>query len=649
MLASGAADGLVKLWRINRVDDCRKISHMQTITPSPSLIPLSVAITKLQAGGSILAIGGTRSTVQIYSAAAGKDFTPQAVLPGHEGWIRSLQFTNESEEGADDVLLASASQDKYIRLWRISNKPVQIPGNASVETLDVSRTAGAALEPSMTNKIHKAIIADKSYTVMFEALLVGHEDWIFSVQWSSTPQGLQLLSSSADNTLAIWEADPVEGVWYAVHRFGEISAQKGSTTATGSMGGLWNGLWGPKSRSLVALAKTGGWKKWELEVSSQSWHQSFGVGGHTKAVRGLSWSPDGEKLLTTSADQTTRLHAQWKRPTSCSWHEFSRPQIHGYDLNCICTLGNASFISGADEKLLRVFDEPDDVAVILEKLCQIKAPARKNLMSADIPVLGLSNKSIEVAAQDQTGDMAGAQSVDQDLSGLVDLDQPPSEDYLSKKSLWPEKEKLYGHGFEVNAVAASSKSTIVATCCKASSVDHAVIRMFQAGSWQQILPPLKAHNLTITAVIFSDDDRYLLSVGRDRQWTVWESAISSDGGYVLRAENPKAHTRMILCAAWIPGLETPTFVTGGREKCMKIWQLGPDSSAPVANFTTSAPVTSVDAIGEGGGHYFRLALGLEHGEIHLLQFDCKAFQVQSHTVLPPRYQTALGQNALVHH
>lgn len=59
------------------------------------------------------------------------------------------------------------------------------------------------------------------YTAFLEALLVGHEDWVHSVQWQSSlgqgpGQGLQaqplcLLSTSMDRTMMLWRPDPLTG------------------------------------------------------------------------------------------------------------------------------------------------------------------------------------------------------------------------------------------------------------------------------------------------------------------------------------------------------------------------------------------------------------------------------------------------------
>lgn len=78
--------------------------------------------------------------------------------------------------------------------------------------------------------------------------------------------------------------------------------------------------------------------------------------GHFNIVEDLCWEPNQEFFLTVSKDQTTRFHGYWKKHNS--WHEFGRPQIHGYDMVCISAIDRFKYLSGADEKLLRVFEAP---------------------------------------------------------------------------------------------------------------------------------------------------------------------------------------------------------------------------------------------------------------------------------------------------
>ena len=619
LLVSGAADGTVKAWLLTL--DGKEIhwSLAQTIQTSPQLYPLTLALSDLGYNGDLLlAVAGTKGVVQIYVANEDKpDFQLQANLVGHENWVRSLAITPESEKACSDLLLASASQDKYIRLWRIRQDISASSAGPSVKRDFMS---------SLSNKAHRLVTSQTSYLLTFEALLLGHEDWIYTVQWHLTGSELRLLSASADNSLAIWKAEESSGIWLCKTRLGEISSQKGSTTATGSTGGFWIGLWSLDGKGVVSLGRTGSWRLWNHAVDS--WTQGLGVTGHTGPITGIAWAKDGTYLLSTGSDQTTRLHADWKRGTVSTWHEFARPQIHGYDLNCIDSIGTSQFISGADEKSLRVFDEPRTAAELLKRLSGIALPADASLPdAANIPVLGLSNKAVDSLDNHEPlidGDAGGRDAPDPAstlTTDTLDLDHPPIEDQLARHTLWPEREKLYGHGYEISAVATSHDGSIIATACKASSIDHAVIRLYETSDWREVKPALTSHTLTVTCLRFSEDDRYLLSVGRDRQWAVFARDAISLVKFTLAASNPKGHTRMILHASWAPDQAGRMFATAARDKVVKLWRLpdqeGTSESKCITTMGFSTAVTAIDIVPRIIDDKMVAAIGTEDGGISI--------------------------------
>lgn len=640
IVVSGAADGSVKIWRIASLEGFQG-ELLQTISLKPRFFPLALALTRLQTDADdsplVLAVAGTTNVIQLYvteSTSANFDLKLSAVLSGHEAWVRSLSFTKDKNSKVGDLLLASASQDKYIRLWRFHRGLVtpSLPQNDD-------ETMIAGLEPTLSNKAHQLQAAGSTYSVTFEALLFGNEDWIYTTAWNPNSERQQLLSASADNTLTIWEQDLVSGVWISAERMGEISVQKGSTTATGSTGGFWVGLWAPDGKSVVSLGRTGSWRLWNYDEAADVWQQSMGITGHVRSVNGVQWERTGGYLMSTSADQTSRLHAQWLRADSSSWHEFSRPQIHGYDLNCIATLGPAQFVSGADEKLLRVFNEPKPVAQILGKLSGFQPTNDDELPdTAQIPVLGLSNQALgDEAPVDVEGNGPdGPEMVHSQghQALLAESDRPPLEDQLARHTLWPEHEKLYGHGYEISAVVASYDCTLIATACKASSLDHAVIRLYDTSDWHEVRPSLAAHSLTITGLSFSHDDRYLLSVGRDRQWAVFSRSDQDPTTFNLLASNPKGHSRMILDAAWAPATDSSIFATAGRDKTVKIWQreeatfvcrsITPlkTSISAISFYPQTLPNTYVLAVGEDSGEVSIYHIAMDSLEPkHLISVD----------------------------
>jgi elongator complex protein 2 len=629
IFVSGSADATVKIWRANLNHVNVDIQSIQTISLTPKFFPLSIAISSLDDISCILAVAGTKSSIQIYVSREDQ-FSLTATLTGHEGWIRSLSFTRELEGHSSDLLLASASQDRYIRLWRVH------------EGQDLPSSSRAANDPSLgilgkslSNKAHRFEANDNKYSVTFEALLLGHEDWIYSACWHHTNNKLQLLSASADNSLSIWEADETSGIWVGIARLGEISAQKGSTSATGSTGGFWLGLWSPNAEAVVSLGRTGGWRLWRRGELGDQWIQNFAITGHVKEVKGITWSRSGTYLLSTSYDQTTRLHAQWRSAGKQSWHEFSRPQIHGYDLNCVGTITANQFISGADEKLLRVFDEPAAIADLLERLCGIHRDSKVAFPdAANIPVLGLSNKAIE--ALDDNEALAAANGDGRDApdpasvmhKSTLNFSHPPFENHLARHMLWPEREKLYGHGYEISTLATSQDGTLVATACRASSIDHAVIRLYETKDWREIKPSLKSHSLTVTGLEFSQDDRYLLSVGRDRQWTVFERDIQDGHEYKIAHTNPKGHSRMILDGSWAPTGAGTVFATAGRDKVVKLWALIDKDIVCKQTVSTGSPVTAVACLPVLINDALAVACGLEDGNVEICVISIEDFQIR---------------------
>ena len=622
IFATGGVDGLIKLWKLG--DEA--LVPLHEISLKPRYIPLTLVLGDLQGeDGSesvFLAVGGTRASVQVFAIEhlhAEPRHELQATLSGHEGWIRSLSLLALE----DGLLLASASHDKYVRIWQIAQKHRRL--KHEVTGVEVG------MEQTLTRKVQTLQVQNSVYTITFEALLLGHEDWVYTASWNPQEGTQQLLTASADGSLAIWEKDPESGIWVSKSRLGEISGQKGATTATGSAGGFWVGLWSPGGQNVMCIDRTGSWRHWQYDLSSDYWISKSGVSGHVGPANDISWSQDGQYLLSTGSDQTSRLHAEWRRNQKRTWHEFARPQIHGYDLNCITSVSPRRFVSGADEKLLRVFDEPKNVASMLHRLCDIEQGVQTYLPdAASMPVLGLSNKAADPQPSPNSQDEEGSDA-NQPTSELpamsLDGDEPPTEQLLARHTLWPEHEKLYGHGYEISEVASNNNGTILATACKASSTDHAVIRLYNTDDWHEIKPPLAAHSLTVTRLAFSCEARpFLLSVGRDRQWSIFQQDNDGLQWDVFQAF-PKAHSRMILDAAWSPVGGHTCFATAGRDKLVKFWQLHDHQTNPkftlAETITRRSAVTAISFTCSQDEKVICLAVGEEDG---LISFHLYAVQ-----------------------
>lgn len=478
----------------------------------------------------------------------------------------------------------------------------------------------------------------KQYSVMFEALLLGHDDWVYGVAWEPLCvkengewyQPLSLLSASADKSMMVWQPDASSSVWVNNVRVGELG---GNTTGLGFYGCVW----GPKGQLIGSHDCHGAWHIWKQETDKETgtvdWIQQIAVSGHYASVQDLAWDPESNYLLTVSLDQTTRLHSTWVRPdteskdvTRSTWHEIGRPQIHGYDLHCLDFVDKYRIASGADEKVLRVFEAPRNVVESIANISKLNIDMKDKMqrpLGASVPALGLSNKAVfdehvqkqNTDSKEHRDDVHAANTAT--ALNVASVSTPPVEEYLVQHTLWPEADKLYGHGFELISIASSHDGSIVASACKAAKPEHAVIRLWDTKTWKEIRPPLAAHTLTVTDIKFSYDDQWMVSVGRDRQWSLFRKVEGQASPYQLVCSNAKAHARIIWSCSW--SIDNKYFVTGSRDKSIKIWsKTSEDGSSwdAVKTIKFEEAVTAVDfaPVLLGNGKYV-LAVGLETGDI----------------------------------
>lgn len=622
IFAVGSADGSISIWCENGAG---KFCLIHSFTIQKDVLPLSLALTMVDDKHYLLAIGGTSVDIYIYSLILDSQgnletFLQSTKLEGHEDWIKSLEFRQESK---GNYILASASQDRYIRLWKIKT-------TNTIDCLDEDESKLTLL----SNKKFKFIMKHGLQVIInFEALIIGHDDWISSIQWHETK--LQLLASTADTSIIIWEPDEISGVWVCTSRLGELSS-KGASTATGSSGGFWSCMWfsHESKEYILTNGKTGAWRIW-VSNDNGLWEQTLGITGATKSVTDISWSPNGEYLLCTSLDQTTRLYSRWKyeggkeRPAT-TWSEFSRPQIHGYDMTCVEFISNTRFISGGAEKILRSFDEPIGIAQMLHTFLGISVENESHMpKAASLPALGLSNKASndkEEGIEDLDDDNTNKSCVTFDfMSKLV---MPPLEDQLQRYTLWPEVEKLYGHGYEISCVAVSSDKQLIATACKSNTYQHASIRFFDANSWLELKPNLHYHTLTITRLRFSHDNKYLLSVSRDRKWAIWERNFQ-ENTFTLKYQHDKPHTRIIWDCAWAPLNYGNVFLTASRDKSVKVWKFSNvENEYTLENVLKfSDPITALSIHNQVFSGALIVAIGFESGSIQIYKYDNKFEQI----------------------
>jgi elongator complex protein 2 len=314
----------------------------------------------------ILALATTERKIHIYTTSSTNAqksdlFQRSLALEGHEDWIRSLDFAvfpklSDAEHDSpaattdvegDDLMLASGSQDGYIRLWKVTELSQASASAISVDASERKTEENDQLDDDMLDEFERQMTgetggtarggkqlstkahvitldsssdtgssaAPRQYGINLEALLIGHEGWVTNVHWSpslsstslniSTPR---LLSTAADNSMIIWAPELRTAVWLAQHRFGEMNAK-----GLGLFGALWtvdgesaSADGNTASLSVIANAWNGGFQRWSAEVERNSaeqqeaekWESEVAPTGHGLAVKDLAWDPAHEYLVS---------------------------------------------------------------------------------------------------------------------------------------------------------------------------------------------------------------------------------------------------------------------------------------------------------------------------------------------------------------
>ena len=416
VLVSGGSDGkLVVMSSFRSTEQSQSLQIIDLKGP----LPLALSLTQLPGTDRLaMAAGITKAKVLLFVQAKNtQTFQKVAELDGHEDWIRELDFCTTLPRRAEqnpELVLATASQDACIRLWRIkeptsdSSEKIRSSKADAFEALAEKLQEDKADDRGVSTRAHPFTVEgingkEKSFSAAFDALLIGHDGWVNDLRWEPPNrhgQPASLISAGTDGSAILWtpssgriasdqaavfalqsrgrktfahpDAASDSALWMPTARFGEV----GGVATGGFYGCAWLPQDGEKDQttSIITHAWNGASHVFRKSAPDASWAAAPSIGGHLGSVNGIDWEPTGKHFLSCGADRTTRLHGAYIRTvgrahqTKASWHELARPQTHGYDLLSVAWLNRDSFASAADEKIVRVFSATDGFSQTSEAL-----------------------------------------------------------------------------------------------------------------------------------------------------------------------------------------------------------------------------------------------------------------------------------------
>lgn len=303
LIATTSLDSTIRLWQLS--DETNEYETFDTINLNNGFcFALKFSLLPNTNDKVLLAFSTDHNNIHLMceqNVDGKRKFIKVDTLTGHEDWVRGLDITKLNN---NDLLIASASQDTFIRLWRISSRP-------SIELIQLRKANifSANDDIQIEEKIFTIKCSDSgkqfNYAVKLESVLLGHDGWIYGVNWCNTIDNhLQLLSSSIDKTLIIWSMQEDTGVWMEKMRVGEVG---------GNGLGFYGAKFSPNAKSILGHGFQGSFHMWHESEDENIWNPGIVISGHFSEVRDLCWNVGGEYLLTVSSDQTTRCHAPWIR------------------------------------------------------------------------------------------------------------------------------------------------------------------------------------------------------------------------------------------------------------------------------------------------------------------------------------------------
>lgn len=278
-LASASTDKTVRIWQVRQ----------PAFLTNGGIYSIAVSPTS----PNLFATTGWNGKIELWHKNPDNSRKLLLTLPGHETGITQIQFS------PDGKLLASASWDKTIKLWRVEDGTLitTLTGHQDiVNTIALGwGEKGYLLASGSEDKIIKlwSIIDEQTKLI---TTLSNHRDSVKILAFN--PKGNILASGSYDRTIKLWNRDgkllqTLTGHNLAISAL--VFSPDGNTLASGS----WD--------NTIRL--------WQINRQQQQASLRETLKGHQKGVTGLNFKPDGSVLASSSADGTIKLWNTAEEPT----------------------------------------------------------------------------------------------------------------------------------------------------------------------------------------------------------------------------------------------------------------------------------------------------------------------------------------------
>ncbi|MBD2310313.1 WD40 repeat domain-containing protein [Desertifilum sp. FACHB-1129] len=502
-LASAGDDGLIKLW------------HLYTGEPLGILKGHTEAVLSLafHPKTKFLVSGSSDATLKIWSLATEQ---PLYSIKAHKDAISAIALTPNAST------LVSASHDKTVKLWNLKTGKLQRTFKHSQEVLSVALSADSQTIFSATANemrawhletgklLYQCDNGDAPLTLYQDTLVSSHEGTSIHVWQHQTGElldvhygywNLTTLTLSIDgHLLASGSEDGTVKVL-------DLQTGKLLHILAGHEDSSWSILM-PNRQTLVSASEDGTLRIWQASqaaeaIASVEWQCVYTLRGHGDCISGLTFTPKGLQLASSSEDGTIRL---WNPYTGTLLHTFEGDTGGVYEV-AVSPDGRLLASSGHFENSLQVFEiETQTQLYQLQGFGHlIISPDGERLISS-----GGGIKVWDLKTGECLRTLSPQSSVIQPIALSPDGQMLASGDRQGKISLWnlPKGELLQvflSHSGSVEALAFSpDRQTLV------SGAEDTQIRVWNLQSGT-VMRTLSGHSSPVTSLSFSLGGQTLVS------------------------------------------------------------------------------------------------------------------------------------------
>ncbi|HBE19140.1 MAG TPA: hypothetical protein DEG17_05830 [Cyanobacteria bacterium UBA11149] len=473
----------------------------------------------------------TRFQVIASLSQAMNNISEQNRLEGHSDIVTDVSFA------PDGKLIASASRDRTIKLWRTDGM--------LVATLKGHQDSISSLAFSPDGEILASGSWDGTIKLWYrngtlKNTLRGHLNNVYSVSFS--PNGKLLASAGGDGTIRLWT----------------ISG-KLIRTFRGHEGAVQSIAWSPDGEKIASAGDDS-----RINIWTPTGHLLQSLTRHKSKVNSIAFSPDGELLASASDDRTVKL-----------WNAKNGKLIDtliGHDrwvLKVAFSPDSQIVASASADHIVRLWDRHGTL------LKTFKGHNDSVTSISFNPTQEVKNESVEAKSEklevkDQRQEVK-ATEVKEELKliphssklstspSTVPLPLLASGSYDKSIKLWKSYPSsrlvLRGHKDDVRDVTFSPDGELIAT----ASNDRTV-KIWNRGG--KLLYTLKGHRDRIYSVTFSPDSQTIASASRDDTVRLWHR----DGKLIKVLTG---HSDWVLGIAFSP--DSKRLASASRDGTVKLW------------------------------------------------------------------------------